>query len=329
MKPGRTNSLLDVSGIAVGNAGDEKVLTGVTVILPDRPMVAACDTAGGGPGSRETALLDPESTVKVVHAIVLSGGSALGLDAAGAVANRLRAQGRGLDVGGAIVPLVPSAIIFDLLNGGDKAWGEEAPYRRLALAALEAVSHDELTLGNAGAGMGAKAGKLKGGLGSASLVDSAGFTVAALAVANPLGSVAMPENECFWAWPYERDGEFGSRAPTGRPIADLDFSFNGLLPAQNTTLAVVATDAALDRMQARRIAIMAQDGFARAIRPVHTPLDGDTVFVLAGGERPLADPVIDVARLGMMAADCVARAITRGVYEARSVPGWPAWRDRF
>ncbi len=302
-------------------------MTGTTVILTDHPMVAACDVRGGGPGTRETDLLGVDGSVTSIDAVVLSGGSALGLDAAGAVANWLAVRGRGFTVGTAHVPLVPAAIIFDLLNGGNKQWGDSPPYRTLAIAAAESAA-PTFAQGNVGAGMGAKAGRLKGGLGSASLVDDQGFTVGALAVANPFGSVVMPGTGSFWAWPFERAGELGGQP---RPVfADemlLDYDFSRPVVGGNTTLCVVAVDAALDRAQARRIAIMAQDGIARAVRPVHTPYDGDSVFVLASGQYPLKNPSVDIARLGMMAADCVARAIARGVYLADAKPGWPAYRD--
>ncbi len=330
MQPGPRNALTDVPGLLVGNAQSAQHLTGVTVILAETPMVAACDIRGGGPGTRETDLLSPDGTVSQIDALVFSGGSALGLDAAGAVVNRLAAMGRGFKVGSATVPLVPAAILFDLLNGGNKQWGEDPPYRQLGLAALDKAAPD-FALGNCGAGMGAKAGRLKGGLGTASLIDEAGFIVGALAAVNSFGSTVMPGTSSFWAWPYERAGELGGQPSPAWPGGDmpLDYDFTRPSPAAaggNTTLCAVAVNAKLDKMQTRRVAIMAQDGIARAIRPVHTPLDGDSVFVLASGEKPLADPIADLARLGMMAADCVARAIARGVFLAEAVPGWPAYR---
>jgi L-aminopeptidase/D-esterase-like protein len=325
--PGPRNALTDVPGILVGNAASERVRTGVTVVLAEKPMVAACDVRGGGPGTRETDLLSSDGAVIAIDAVVLSGGSALGLDAAGAVANWLAARGRGYRVGSAVVPLVPAAILFDLLNGGDKGWGETPPYRDLARAAIESAAQD-FALGNAGAGMGAKAGRLKGGLGTASLVDDARFVVGALAAANPMGSVVMPGTASFWAWPFERNGELGGQPmPSFAGDMPLEHDFARATVAANTTLCVVAVNAALDRAQARRLAIMAQDGIARAVRPVHTPFDGDSVFVLAAGPKPLDNPASDLARLGMMAADCVARAIARGVYMAESVPGWPSYRS--
>lgn len=324
IRSGTRNSITDVAGIKVGNAEDKKVRSGVTVILPDEPVTAAVDVRGGGPGTRETDALNPACVVEAIHALVLSGGSAYGLDAASGMMSWLRARGRGLHVGEALVPIVPSAIIFDLLSGGDKDWGEEPPYRDLAQQAADAVSVD-FALGNAGAGLGARAGTLKGGLGTSSFVTD-DFTVGSLVVANPLGSVVMPGTKTFWSWPLEQDGELGGQVPPEGPCADMDFKFQEPVAA-NTTLAVVATDATLTKAQAERIAIMAHDGFARAIRPVHSPLDGDSIFVISTGKRDLKDPVGDLARLGMLAADSVARSVARGVYEAESIGSLKAYKD--
>ncbi len=322
---GRRNLITDVPGLAVGNAEDVGARTGVTVVLPEAAAVAAADIRGGGSGTRELALLDPEATVERVDAIVLSGGSAFGLDAAGGVMAWLAARGRGFRLGEAVVPIVPAAILFDLDNGGDKDWGETPPYRALAGRAAEAAAAD-FALGNVGAGLGARAGRLKGGLGSASLVQEDGVHVGALAAVNCMGSVLMPGSDAFWAWPFERDGELGGGRPPAQPPPDLDYDFDRP-PGASTTLAVVATDARLTKAQARRVAIMAQDGLARAIRPVHSPLDGDVVFALATGRRPLGEPLADLARIGMLAADCVTRAIARGVYEALSLGALPGYRD--
>lgn len=337
MIPGPKNSLTDVPGLRVGQAHDATVRTGVTVILPDAPMVAAVDQRGGGPGTRETDLLDPVNTVEAVHALVLSGGSAFGLEAAGGVTAWLAERGIGFNVAGAVVPIVPSAILFDLLNGGAKDWGAAPPYHALGRAAAGSAGHD-VALGNAGAGFGATAGALKGGLGSASLVvpgttaDDAPFTVAALAAVNSMGSATIGDTPAFWAWPWVVGDELG---PLARPAPDApapgptDFPF--AVPARaNTTLVAVATDLALTKAQAGRVAIMAQDGLARALRPVHSPLDGDTVFALSTGRVAMgADPLVTLARCGMAAADCVARAIARGVCEAGTLGDWPGYRDRF
>ena len=325
--PGPRNSITDVPGITVGNAEDHDLLTGVSVVLPDEPAVAAVDVRGGGPGTRETEALGAFSTVEQIHAVVLSGGSAFGLDSAGGVMDWLRGQGRGYSIAGQIVPIVPAAIIFDLNCGSTAGW-KHPPWWQLGRKAAKSASA-AFALGNSGAGLGATAGQLKGGLGSASCRTEE-FTVGALAVANPVGSLTMPRSDTFWAWWLELEGEFGGQTPPG-PLPG-DAGPDDLLPGAatepgaNTTLVVVATDAALTRAQAGRVALMAQDGLARAIRPVHSPLDGDTVFVLSTARRPLADPLTGLARLGMIAADVTARAITRGVYEASSLAGYPAYR---
>ncbi|HEY0418714.1 MAG TPA: P1 family peptidase, partial [Acetobacteraceae bacterium] len=207
-RPGPRNLITDIVGIAVGNADDAAVRSGVTVVLPEARAVAAVDVRGGGPGTRETDALGPTCLVESVDAIVLSGGSAFGLDAAAGAMAWLAVRGRGFAVGPAVVPIVPAAVLFDLGNGGDKHWGDRPPYRDLALAACAAAGRD-FALGNAGAGSGAKAGDLKGGLGSVSAVTDDGFQVGALVAANPLGSVVMPGDGAFWAWALERNGEFG------------------------------------------------------------------------------------------------------------------------
>ncbi|MDJ0946761.1 MAG: P1 family peptidase [Kiloniellales bacterium] len=325
--PGPRNLITDVPGLTVGNAEDAALRSGATVVLAEAPAVAAADVRGGGPGTRETDLLDPAGTVQAVDALVLSGGSAFGLAAADGVMGWLRAQGRGFEIGGARVPIVPAAILFDLDNGGDKDWGPVSPYHRLGAQAVEAAGAD-FDLGNAGAGLGATAGPLKGGLGSASVRDGA-ITLGTLAAVNSLGSVTYPEDPSFWAWPFEQAAEFGGLPPPTAAPGPEALAALASPVAGNTTLAVVATDATLSRVQARRLAVMAQDGLARAIRPVHTPYDGDTVFALSTGRCALEDPEADLARLGMMAADCLARAVARAVFEAESLGGVPSYRARF
>jgi D-aminopeptidase len=325
------NLITDVAGIRVGHAEDGKLGSGATVVLFDQPAIAAADLRGGGPGTRESALLDPAATVERVDAIALSGGSAFGLDAASGVQAWLREQGRGFAVRQALVPIVPAAILFDLLAGGDKDWGRYPPYRELGYAAIAGAAAD-FALGSAGAGLGATTADLKGGTGSASAQTRDGLTVGALAVVNAAGSAVIGGGPHFWAAPYERDGEFGGRGlPTSMPPHALAFRTKGQ-PGENTTLVVVATDATLTKPQTLRLAVMAQDGLARALRPIHTPLDGDIVFAAATGARPLTDPVHGLSELGALAADVVARAIARGVYEARALPfagALPSWRDRF
>jgi L-aminopeptidase/D-esterase-like protein len=331
IRPGPRNLITDVPGFRVGNAHDTSAITGVTVVLPEGRVVAAVDVRGGGPGTRETDVLAPGCLVERIDAVVLSGGSAFGLAAADAAMLWLAARGRGYPVGGAVVPIVPGAVIFDLENGGDKAWGAEPPYRALAAAACDAAAL-EFPLGNVGAGMGAKAGDLKGGLGSASAVDAGGPTVGALVAANPVGSATYPGQSTLWAWGLEQDGEMGGQVPPAGPVGlEPDMPMLARLqPGANTTLAVIATDADLTRDEALRVAIMAHDGYARAIRPVHTPFDGDTVFVLANGRHALGSPrAAWVARLGAMAADCVARSIGRAVVAAESAGRFQSWRERF
>ena len=323
IRPGPRNSITDVRGIRVGNAEAPALLTGATAVIPDHPAIAAVDVRGGGPGTRDIDALAASSTVQEVHGIALAGGSAYGLDAAGGVMHWLRGKGRGFAIGGTVVPIVPGAIIFDLTIGGTMDW-DHPPWWELGHKAAGSAGLD-FALGNAGAGLGARAGTLKGGLGTAS-VQWGGVTIGALAIANPVGSVVIPGSGTFWAWPFELEAEFGGQAPPGAPPTDLDYDFSRP-PGTNTTLVVIATDAKLTRPQAKRVALMAHDGLARAIRPVHSPLDGDTVFVLATGAQALQDPITDLARLGMLAADCTARAITRGVFEAQALAGWPAYRD--
>ncbi len=324
------NLITDVAGVRVGHADDARIASGVTAIVFEEPAVASTDVRGGGPGTRESVLLDPANTVERIDALALAGGSAFGLDAGSGVMAWLAEQGRGFAVRSARVPIVPGAILFDLLNGGDKAWGRYPPYRELGYAAAAAAG-ESFALGSVGAGLGATTATLKGGVGSASARVN-GFTVGALAAVNAAGSATVGWGPWFWAAPFERNGEFGGKGfPPQLPGDALTFRTKGRI-AENTALVVVACDAALTKTQAKRLAIMAQDGLARAIRPVHTPLDGDVVFAAATGARPLADPVGDLAQLGAMAADVVARAIARGVYEAKALPfpgAQPSWRDRF
>ena len=330
--PGTRNLITDVPGLAVGQAEDAAARTGVTVLLPDGRAVAGCDVRGGGPGTRETDALAPEILVDAVDAVVLAGGSVYGLAAADGVVAWLGANGRGYGLvrreGVPLSPVVPAAILYDLANGGDKAWGEDPPYRRLGREAAAAARAD-VALGSAGAGAGAMAGALKGGVGSASWILDDGVAVGALACVNSHGSVVAPGGRTFWAAPFEVGGEFGGLGSAGLSAApgDWGLSKGAAAPRQNTTIACVATDAALTPAQARRLAMMAQAGLARAIRPAFAPFDGDVVFALSTGRRPLAGGEVQLARIGSAAADCLARAIARGVYEAAGWPGAVAWRD--
>ena len=317
--PEKTNTIIDVGGLTIGQAHDVKVKTGVTVILPDNPAPCAVDVRGGGPGTREIMALQDGGLIEQVHAIVLSGGSVYGLAAADGVTTWLGARRIGYEAGPAPVPvspIVPSAILFDNANGGNKTWGMEPPFRALGIAACEAAS-ETLSLGKSGAGYGATAGLYPGGLGSASeTVD--GITVSAIIAANPVGSPYMPGTDCPWAWPYEVDSEFGGKRPPVdyqlTPAKDTKLEF--LKHAgQSTVIGAVAVNAALTQKQLKRLAIMAQDGIAMAVQPSHTPLDGDTIFALSTGGKPCESPVA-LAELGAAAARCVARAFMRGVYEA-------------
>lgn len=322
------NLITDVAGIRVGHAADARIRSGVTVLLADEPLVAAAHVMGGAPGTRETDLLSPDHSVQTVDAIVLSGGSVFGLDAASGVTDALAAMGRGFPVGTARAPIVPGAILFDLLNGGDKDWGPVSPYRALGKAALEAAA-ESFALGSAGAGTGATTADLKGGLGSASERLPNGVTVGALVAVNAVGRATIGNAGHFRAAPFEKDGEFGGRGlPVPLPKDAAALVTKAGRPAENTTLAIVATDAALTKAEAKRLAVMAHDGFAHALWPAHTPMDGDIVFAVSTGRVPLPDPTIGLMWLGAAAASCTARAIARGVYEASSAPGdlLPSWR---
>lgn len=330
------NLITDVEGLRVGHAQDDKLASGTTVIIFDRAIVAAIDVRGGGPGTRETALLEPAQTVESVDAIVLSGGSAFGLDAPSGTQALLREKGRGFRIGDAVVPIVPGAIMFDLLNGGDKNWDRYPPYREFGYEAARTASVD-FALGSVGAGLGATTVNFKGGVGSASAKTPGGVTVGALVVINAVGTAVVGDGPHFWAAPFEQDAEFGGRGmPQHLSKNDLAIRAKGgpqkSGPNQNTTIAMIATDAKLSKAQCNRLAVMAQDGLARAIYPVHSPLDGDVVFAAATGDKALDDPYYALAELGMVAANVMARAAARGVYEATALPfkgALPAWRDRF
>ncbi len=319
---GPRNDITDVPGVMVGSAVDGRVKTGVTVILPDAPAIVAGDVRGGGPGTRETDLLDPSTLVDRADAVVLAGGSSYGLGAADGVAAFLGARGRGFRLsareGVPASPIVPAAILYDLANGGDKNWGEDPPYRRLGLEAARAAHDAPVAQGRAGAGFGATAGAEAGGLGSASYVTDDGFIVGALVAVNSFGSVRRPGSRAFWAAPFELGDEFGAIPDNVRGgVCDLppDTKLAAAAARANTTIGAIAVNAALTQAEARRLAIMAQDGLARAIRPAHGPTDGDVIFSLATGEKPAGDP-LSLTRLGLIAADCLARAIARAVHEA-------------
>jgi L-aminopeptidase/D-esterase-like protein len=324
-RPGRDNLITDISGVLVGSAHDSAALTGVTVIRPSRRAVAAVAVAGGGPGTRETDALGADTLVDAVDAVVLAGGSVYGLAAADGVCAVLGAAGQGFALrpgtGAPVSPVVPAAILYDLANGGNKSWGETPPYRDLGMTALKAAGAS-FALGRAGAGFGAQAGQDRGGLGSASVVADDGVSVGAVVAVNAFGAVKMPGTEAFWAWPYEQGGEFGGARPPAGYALDLDDWGAAKVASNagrtNTTIGCIATNVSLTPPEAQRVAKMALAGFARAVRPVFAPTDGDVLFCLstseveAGGARPLL-----LARLGELGAACVARAIARGVWAAR------------
>jgi D-aminopeptidase len=328
---GFKNLITDVPGVLVGHATDRQLGSGATAVLFEEPAVASVDIRGGGTGTRELDLLDPAATVERVDAFALSGGSAFGLETGAGVTAWLAEQGRGFVVRSARIPIVPGAILFDLLNGGDKGWERYPPYRELGYAAAKTAGR-QFALGSVGAGTGASIENLQGGLGSAAMRASSGAIVGAIAAVNAAGRVTIGDGRHFWAAPFEQEKEFGG---LGWPAP---FPQDAHIPRlkggvrENTTLAVIATDAVLTKPQAKRLAIMASAGLARAIYPVFSPLDGDLVFAAATGRRPLSDPIHGLAELGAAAANTLARAIARGVFEAttHSFAGAPpSWHDRF
>lgn len=318
------NTITDVPGLRLGQASDQDLKSGVTVVVADKPMVAGVHVMGGAPGTRETDLLSPAATVQGVDALVLSGGSAFGLSAADGVLSGLREEGRGFLAGGHRIPIVPAAILFDLNAGGNHAW-ETNPYPELGREAFENRSHD-VALGSVGAGTGATVAGLKGGLGTASARLPSGAVIGALVAVNALGQVTVGDGPHFWSAPFEVGAEFGGIGAAKAPAPPPRTKLGG---GGNTTLAIVATDLKLDKAGASRMARLAHDGFARAIMPAHTPLDGDLVFGCATGQRDVVDG--DLMMLGHVAATCVARAIARGVYEATEAAGdvFPTWQATF
>ncbi|HEX4765653.1 MAG TPA: P1 family peptidase [Lichenihabitans sp.] len=329
------NLITDVAGLKVGHAHDQALASGTTVVVFDRPAVASIAIHGGAPGVRDTALLEPEMTVEAIDALVLSGGSAFGLDAMGGVQAALAEAGRGFEVGRVRVPLAPGAVLFDLANGGDKAWGRRAPYWDLGYAAAQAAATD-FALGSVGAGLGATTANLKGGLGSASAATSRGYRIGAIVAVNALGQATVGDGPHFWAAPYEQGQEFGGLglpapwpAEALRLRTKLDAHPEASAPTA-TTIAIVATDAPLTKAQCKRLAVMAQGGLAMAVRPAHAALDGDTVFAAATGRAERDPDMRDLTEIGALAADCLARAVARGVHAAeplRLAGALPCWRD--
>jgi L-aminopeptidase/D-esterase-like protein len=333
-RPGKRNLITDVAGLLVGHAEEQAVQTGATVVLCAEGWAAAVDVRGGGPGVRESEALAPENLVGRAHALVLAGGSVFGLAAADGVAAALslRSVGLKLRAGSPSIPIVPGAVLHDLGNGGDKDWGMTPPYRSLGIRALEAAA-PTFALGSVGAGRGAMAGLVKGGIGSASVDLGAGIIIGALVAVNCVGSVTMPDGKTYWAFAFELEQEFGGAS---RPEAAMDLSdpspddarlgdLGRLQPGVNTTLGVVACTADLSTAECKRVAIMAHDGIARAVRPAHTPFDGDAIFALASGaiSIPAAERrAAHVGRIGSAAADCVTRSIARAIHHARLTPSY-------
>jgi D-aminopeptidase len=332
------NLITDVPGVTVGSAHDARAATGVTVAVFDKSCVGSVATLGGAPGDRAVTLLEPEMTRAVIDAVVLSGGSLYGLDAAGGVTAVLCRQGKGATFGGIVLPVAVQAILFDLMNGGEKDWighpvEKRPPYWDLGRDAALAAAED-FALGTVGAGYGGSTATLKGGLGSASQRTQSGFIVGALAAVNAVGTATVGDSKHFWAAPYEQGNEFGGHGLPARFDAEaLKLRFKGQpAPATATTIALVATDATLTKAECKRLAIMANDGLAKALRPVHAPNDGDTVFAVSTGRGAPGGEPLALTELGTAAADCLARAVARGVYEATALPyatSLPDYRRRF
>jgi L-aminopeptidase/D-esterase-like protein len=332
MKIGKKNLITDVTGVMVGNSHNEIIKSGVTVFTSDKRFAAAVTVLGGAPGTRETDLLESDKLVEKIDAIVLSGGSAFGLDAATGVVDCLRKENRGYPLKDINIPIVPSAILADLFNGGDDQW-EENPYGNLGKLAFNSISNS-FEIGTIGAGYGATTSNLKGGLGSASIVLGNGATVGALVAVNPSGSVVTDGSNSFWATPFEIGDEFGGKEfippknifteyHRGDDVAKDAFSID------NTTIAIVATDLELSKVELKRISVAAHDGMSRAILPSHTPYDGDLIFAASTGRKKIKIEPSDIYNIGNAAAICLSRAIARGVYEAKSEKNdlLPTWQD--
>ena len=320
-------------GVSVGHATDLALGSGVTAIIFDEPAVASVSVLGGAPGSRDTTMLEPEMSVERIDAITLSGGSVYGLDAAGGVLAWLRERGRG-ELFGTLVPVVPAAVVFDMRNGGDKNWGRFSPYREMGYAAAEAAGRGPIALGTIGAGTGATTPLVKGGFGTASGLAGNGYRVTALTVTNAVGNPLIGTGPHFWSAPFEQDGEFGGLGwpPAPLPPGALLPRLKGQpAPEGGTTIGLVVTDAPLTKAQAKRLAIAAQDGVARAVLSAHLPYDGDTMFAASTGDGPAID-VQGLTLLCHTATMVTARAVARGVFEATALPypdALPDWRTLF
>ena len=332
MKVGKKNLITDVTGVMVGNSHNEIIKSGVTVFTSDKRFAAAVTVLGGAPGTRETDLLESDKLVEKIDAIVLSGGSAFGLDAATGVVDCLRKENRGYPLKDINIPIVPSAILADLFNGGDDQW-EENPYGNLGKLAFNSISNS-FEIGTIGAGYGATTSNLKGGLGSASIVLGNGATVGALVAVNPSGSVVTDGSNSFWATPFEIGDEFGGKEfiPPKNIFIEYqrgDDAAKDAFSIDNTTIAIVATDLELSKVELKRISVAAHDGMSRAILPSHTPYDGDLIFAASTGRKKIKIEPSDIYNIGNAAAICLSRAIARGVYEAKSEKNdlLPTWQD--
>ena len=331
MKLGHKNLITDVEGVLVGNSHNSEIKTGVTVLSSDERFAASVSVLGGAPGTRETDLLESDKLVEKIDAIVLSGGSAFGLDAATGVMDCLRRENKGYPLKDIKIPIVPSAILADLYNGGDDSWNEN-PYRKLGEKAYRSIGKS-FDLGTIGAGYGATTKNLKGGLGSASVILSNGVTVGAIVAVNPSGSVVTDGSNSFWASPFEVENEFGGK-PFVPPKNIFSEYFRGEdtrkdnFSLENTTIAIVATDLTLSKVELKRVSVAAHDGMSRAILPSHTPYDGDLVFAVSTGKKSLSIEPSEIYNIGNAAAICLTRAIARGVYEAKSEENdiLPTWK---
>jgi len=312
-----TGTITDVPGVKVGHAQNREAWTGCSVILLERPSVCGVDVRGSAPGTRETELLDPTNTVSVVHAICLSGGSAYGLDAATGVMQFLEEKGVGLDVGFGVVPIVPSAVLFDLAIGDHRI----RPDRQMGYEAAAHASKEAVAQGNVGAGTGASVGKLggylnamKSGLGSASITLDSGLAVGAIVAVNAVGHVFDPQSGAILAGPRDASGSIVDSVELMKT-----HPFSPIPPGTNTTIAVVASNARLTKAEAKKVAQMAHNGLARTIRPIHTLHDGDTIFSVATGE---VEASVDL--IGTLSADVLAAAVIRAVQQAEPAGGLPS-----
>ncbi|MEW9272536.1 P1 family peptidase [Gluconobacter oxydans] len=327
------NLLTDIPGIRVGHCQDLSLRTGVTAVLFDRPVIASGSFPGGAPALRETALLEPENMVGHIHAVVLSGGSTYGLDATTGVQAWLREQfgNAPLPPGTIRVPIVVQASLYDLPQGGQTTWGRYSPYAELGHQAATSARSGAFTLGTAGAGTGATTATLRGGLGSASAITPAGHRVAALVAVNAVATATIGDGPHFWSAPFEQGDEFGGLGmPAHLSAEDLRLR-SKWASVTGTTIGLIATDATLTKTQAKRLAILAQDGVARGVFPAHLPLDGDAMIGVSTCEKP-APLGQEWTEILHAATQVTARAIARGVYEASPLPGGsalPTWHERF